>query len=204
MGTKLTKPQSSGTVNGIWWKGERGLLVLYPPLLSHLPAKAQLQNPPRAPAAVMDFQVVVLAGGFSKKLVPLVSKVSLWFPNFISGAERLPFSLRIRFSIIHSIGRLPPWLQEVPKALLPVANRPVLSYVLDLLEQSNLKDLIVVSPSSHSLPESAFLILYLADWEVHMTSILELVLILVWRPLGLILYCQCEIRTRQLLSEVIV
>ncbi|XP_052201355.1 uncharacterized protein LOC127807503 isoform X1 [Diospyros lotus] len=55
----------------------------------------------------MDFQVVVLAGGTSKNLVPLVS-------------------------------------EEVPKALLPVANRPVLSYVLDLLEQSNLKDLIVV------------------------------------------------------------
>ncbi|XP_044483373.1 translation initiation factor eIF-2B subunit gamma isoform X1 [Mangifera indica] len=55
----------------------------------------------------MDFQVVVLAGGTSKKLVPLVSK-------------------------------------EVPKALLPVANRPVLSYVLELLELSNLKDLIVV------------------------------------------------------------
>ncbi|KAL8159404.1 hypothetical protein V2J09_000941 [Rumex salicifolius] len=55
----------------------------------------------------MDFQVVVLAGGTYKKLMPLVSK-------------------------------------EVPKALLPVANRPVLSYVLELLEQSNLKDLIVV------------------------------------------------------------
>ncbi|XP_027103873.1 uncharacterized protein [Coffea arabica] len=58
----------------------------------------------------MDFQVVVLAGGFSKTLVPLVSK-------------------------------------EVPKALLPVANRPVLSYVLELLEQNNLKDLIVVVES---------------------------------------------------------
>ncbi|KAI3746448.1 hypothetical protein L6452_08882 [Arctium lappa] len=55
----------------------------------------------------MDFQVVVLAGGSSKKLLPLVSK-------------------------------------DVPKSLLPVANRPVLSYVLELLEQSNLKDLIVV------------------------------------------------------------
>ncbi|KAK6153187.1 hypothetical protein DH2020_012826 [Rehmannia glutinosa] len=55
----------------------------------------------------MDFQVVVLAGGFSKTLVPLVSK-------------------------------------EVPKALLPVANRPVLSYVLELLEQNDLKDAIVV------------------------------------------------------------
>ncbi|XP_062082344.1 uncharacterized protein LOC133788763 [Humulus lupulus] len=55
----------------------------------------------------MDFQVVVLAGGTSKNLVPLVSK-------------------------------------EVPKALLPVANRPVLSYVLELLELNNLKDLIVV------------------------------------------------------------
>ncbi|XP_051134330.1 uncharacterized protein LOC127253674 [Andrographis paniculata] len=55
----------------------------------------------------MDFQVVVLAGGFSKALVPLVSK-------------------------------------DVPKALLPVANRPVLSYVLELLERSGLKDAIVV------------------------------------------------------------
>jgi translation initiation factor eIF-2B subunit gamma len=55
----------------------------------------------------MDFQVVVLAGGTSKNLIPLVSK-------------------------------------DIPKALLPVANRPVLSYVLDLLEESNLKDLIVV------------------------------------------------------------
>ncbi|KAG5517723.1 hypothetical protein RHGRI_038190 [Rhododendron griersonianum] len=55
----------------------------------------------------MDFQVVVLAGGTSKELIPLVSN-------------------------------------EVPKALLPVANRPVLSYVLELLEQNNLKDLIVV------------------------------------------------------------
>ncbi|XP_008451049.1 uncharacterized protein LOC103492452 isoform X1 [Cucumis melo] len=56
----------------------------------------------------MDFQVVVLAGGTSKNLVPLVSK-------------------------------------ELPKALLPVANRPVLSYVLELLELSNLKDIIVVA-----------------------------------------------------------
>ncbi|XP_050203383.1 uncharacterized protein LOC126653521 [Mercurialis annua] len=55
----------------------------------------------------MDFQVVVLAGGTSKKLAPLVSK-------------------------------------EAPKALLPVANKPVLSYVLEQLELSNLKDLIVV------------------------------------------------------------
>ncbi|KAI4971984.1 hypothetical protein ZWY2020_002909 [Hordeum vulgare] len=55
----------------------------------------------------MDFQVVVLAGGTSEKLSPLVSK-------------------------------------DVPKALLPVANRPAISYVLDLLESSDLKDIIVV------------------------------------------------------------
>ncbi|WCJ20556.1 Translation initiation factor eIF-2B subunit gamma [Euphorbia peplus] len=55
----------------------------------------------------MDFQVVILAGGTSKKLLPLVSK-------------------------------------DVPKALLPVANRPLLSYVLEQLELCNLKDLIVV------------------------------------------------------------
>lgn len=61
----------------------------------------------RKMGSVMNFQVVILAGGTSKTLFPLVSK-------------------------------------DVPKALLPVANRPVLSYVLELLEASNLKDLIVV------------------------------------------------------------
>ncbi|CAA0805925.1 Unknown protein [Striga hermonthica] len=55
----------------------------------------------------MDFQAVVLAGGFSKTLVPLVSK-------------------------------------EVPKALLPVANRPALSYVLELLEKNDINNAIVV------------------------------------------------------------
>ncbi|KAL5707746.1 hypothetical protein ACHQM5_018609 [Ranunculus cassubicifolius] len=55
----------------------------------------------------MDFQVVILAGGISKNLAPIVSN-------------------------------------EVPKPLLPVANRPVLSYILELLEASNFKDLIVV------------------------------------------------------------
>lgn len=56
----------------------------------------------------MNFQVVVLAGGLSKKLYPLVSK-------------------------------------DVPKALLPLGNKPVLSYVLELLEASNLKDIILVA-----------------------------------------------------------
>ncbi|CAN6483855.1 unnamed protein product [Victoria cruziana] len=55
----------------------------------------------------MNFQVVVLAGGNSKELAPLVSK-------------------------------------DVPDALLPIANRPVISFVLELIEASSLKDLIVV------------------------------------------------------------
>ncbi|BBN08773.1 translation initiation factor eIF-2B subunit gamma [Marchantia polymorpha subsp. ruderalis] len=34
--------------------------------------------------------------------------------------------------------------KDLPKALLPVGNRPLISYVLELLEASNIKDLIVV------------------------------------------------------------
>ncbi|GAQ86424.1 nucleotidyltransferases [Klebsormidium nitens] len=49
----------------------------------------------------MDFDAVVLAGGLSKQLYPLVSK-------------------------------------ELPKALLPVGNKPVLSYTLEMLEANNL------------------------------------------------------------------
>lgn len=50
-------------------------------------------------------------------------------------------------------------MQEVPKALLPVANRPVLSYVLEHLEQSNLKDLIVVRV--FYIPNFVYLFIYL-------------------------------------------
>jgi uncharacterized membrane protein YdbT with pleckstrin-like domain len=32
----------------------------------------------------------------------------------------------------------------LPKALLPVANKPLLSYVLEMLEANNLKNIIVV------------------------------------------------------------
>lgn len=98
--------------------------------------------------------LVVLAGGFSKTLVPLVSKVhkfslkhtQTYYNKLICCS---PFwvlwivtmeSLKSKF-----------WLQEMPKALLPVANRPVLSYVLELLEQNNLKDLIVVWFLFHSM-----------------------------------------------------
>lgn len=70
-------------------------------------SKKTLFLKPKTLSVWMDFQVVVLAGGVSKKLLPLVS-------------------------------------HELPNALLPVANRPVLSYVVELLELSNLKDLIVV------------------------------------------------------------
>ncbi|KAL8527297.1 hypothetical protein ACS0TY_005245 [Phlomoides rotata] len=86
----------------------------------------------------MDFQIVVLAGGFSKTLDPLVSK-------------------------------------ELPKALLPVANRPVISYVLDVLEQNDLKNAIVVVEG-----ETAALLIsnwisstYVDRLHVEVTAVLE-------------------------------
>lgn len=63
----------------------------------------------------------------------------LQLPPYISTSLHL-LSLLIRYSSDLVLSRT----QEAPKALLPVANRPVLSYVLELLEASNLKDAIVV------------------------------------------------------------
>ncbi|KAF4378472.1 hypothetical protein G4B88_027532, partial [Cannabis sativa] len=93
----LTVSQTKDQTGFVW------LLCSFNPTFSKNPTKTLSLST----VSTMDFQVVVLAGGSSKNLVPLVSK-------------------------------------EVPKALLPVANRPVLSYVLELLELNNLKDLIVV------------------------------------------------------------
>lgn len=108
----------------------------------------------------MDFQVVVLAGGTSKNLVPLVSKVPLSLSeltrslsSFISSLSSVPFNQTTRL--------IP---QEIPKALLPVANRPVLSYVLELLELSNLKDLIVVWTVSPSASFSNIAFRVSASW----------------------------------------
>lgn len=100
--------------------------------LSFLP----LSLSPSNSVAKMDFQVVILAGGFSSNLQPLVSKVSLSLPliHLIQSFTEFRLTANLLLSAV----------QEIPKALLPVANRPVLSYVLDLLESSNLKDLIVV------------------------------------------------------------
>lgn len=83
--------------------------------------------------AAMDFQVVVLGGGLSKKLLPLVSQVSN-----SNASNQTNFDAILLFWSAYFC------LQELPNALLPVANRPVLSYVLEYLELSNLKDLIVV------------------------------------------------------------
>ncbi|KAH0462449.1 hypothetical protein IEQ34_010024 [Dendrobium chrysotoxum] len=87
----------------------------------------------------MDFQVVVMAGGYSKNLAPLVSEA-----HFLHLLVFVSQSFRFRFPSSLTRTRLSLAMQEMPKPLLPVANRPVLSYVLELLEASNLKDLIVV------------------------------------------------------------
>jgi len=81
----------------------------------------------------MDFQVVVLGGGVSKKLLPLVSQVHNGNASNQTVFDAIMFCESAYFC-----------LQELPNALLPVANRPVISYVLEYLELSNLKDLIVV------------------------------------------------------------
>lgn len=78
----------------------------------------------------MNFQVVVLAGGTSKQLFPLVSK-------------------------------------EVPKALLLVGNRPLLSYTLELLEASNLKNLIVVVAGADAATQVRAWILGAYDDRLH-------------------------------------
>lgn len=67
--------------------------------------------------------------------------------------------------------------QDVPKALLPVANRPAISYVLDLLESSDLKDIIVVSkrPSTSisALPPLRSWALPFANAPVRLLQVVE-------------------------------
>jgi len=54
-------------------------------------------------------------------------------------------------------GSLHPLTEDIPKALLPIANRPLLSYQLELLEKCGFEEAIVVTLDSHASKISKFI-----------------------------------------------
>eukprot|EP00981_Chlorochromonas_danica_P005946 scaffold1243_cov173-Ochromonas_danica.AAC.7 len=60
-------------------------------------------------------------------------------------------------------GRLFPLTESIPKCLLPVANRPLLAYQLDMLLKSNIAETFIVIPAEYESHFSKFLRDYLRD-----------------------------------------
>mmetsp|Transcript_27875 Transcript_27875/g.28142 ORF Transcript_27875/g.28142 Transcript_27875/m.28142 type:complete len:501 (+) Transcript_27875:156-1658(+) len=54
-------------------------------------------------------------------------------------------------------GRMFPLTEDVPKCLLPVSNRPLLSYQLDILERSGALEVFIVAPADYKAQLSMFL-----------------------------------------------
>ncbi|HEX7474382.1 MAG TPA: sugar phosphate nucleotidyltransferase, partial [Dehalococcoidales bacterium] len=74
--------------------------------------------------------------------------------------------------------RLKPLTSTIPKHLLPVANKPILFYVLEQLKDAGLTDIgIVVSPETG--PDIELAVKNGAAWDVKITYVLQR------QPLGL-------------------
>ena len=54
-------------------------------------------------------------------------------------------------------GRMYPIVEDIPKCLLPIANRPLLAYQLDMLVKSGVWEIYIVAPADYQAPLSHFL-----------------------------------------------
>lgn len=66
--------------------------------------------------------------------------------------------LQVIIVVDYDDGRMFPITEDVPKCLLPIANRPILAYQLDILEKSGATDVFVVCPNEFASKISQFLI----------------------------------------------
>eukprot|EP01031_Cornospumella_fuschlensis_P022957 gene22957-27937_t len=60
-------------------------------------------------------------------------------------------------------GRLFPLTESIPRCLLPIANKPLISYQLDMLASSNIAETYIVVPSDYKTAFERFLSDYLRD-----------------------------------------
>ena len=60
-------------------------------------------------------------------------------------------------------GRLSPLTNAIPRALLPIANKKLLSYQLDMLVSSGVTDVIIVAPQEYHTPLRQFKSLEIRD-----------------------------------------
>lgn len=78
------------------------------------------------------------------------------------GLNRSP-EFQVIIIIEYDDGRMFPLTEEIPKSLLPIANRPLLAYQLDLLEKSGAIEVYIVAPQDYKLQLSQFLFENLRD-----------------------------------------
>ena len=60
-------------------------------------------------------------------------------------------------------GRLYPLVDNTPKCLLPVANRKLLAYQLDMLAKSGVTEVYIVAPQEYQTPMTQFLAEYMRE-----------------------------------------
>ena len=60
-------------------------------------------------------------------------------------------------------GRMYPLVDDSPKCLLPLANRKLLAYQLDVLAKSGVMEVYIVGPAEYQTPLSQFLSEYMRE-----------------------------------------
>ena len=84
-----------------------------------------------------------------------------------SGMETLEESRKCTFQAVIMVevddGRMFPLVDNTPKCLLPVANRKLLAYQLDMLARSGVMEAYIVSPQEYQTPMTQFLAEYMRE-----------------------------------------
>ena len=84
-----------------------------------------------------------------------------------SGMETLEESRKCTFQAVIMVevddGRMYPLVDNMPKCLLPVANRKLLAYQLDMLAKSGVMEAYIVSPQEYQTPMTQFLAEYMRE-----------------------------------------
>lgn len=88
---------------------------------------------------------------------------------------------RLEFQAVIMAGghgnRMYPLTNGFPKCLLPIANRPILSYTLEILEKAGFNQVIVITEASLEAPVRAFV-------EVEFKGKIQVELVVLDRPMG--------------------
>lgn len=85
------------------------------------------------------------------------------------------FSYQVIIVVTYDDGRLFPLTEDSPKCLLPIANRPLLSYQLDVIKQSGATEIYIVTPQEYHSQLTQFAAPYANELVIEVVPVADMI-----------------------------